>query len=538
MDTLLIGLDGLDPDLVNEWIDDLPTLRTLMESGSHGRLRSSDPPLSSPAWQWMFTGKQGGKHGCFGFTRRKENSYERVPVNLSDVHAETLWEALDAAGVSCGVVNVPETYPPTELEHGYMISGWPIPNRTNPGSPPEVVTELEAEMGERYKVKPTAMGPELQDFTSEQVFEDMKAAIWHRKRAFETLFSQHDVDVFFGVFTATDVAGHYLVDDRRRLKQTYVEQDKALGELVELVSDDTDIIVMSDHGHGAQGDRNFHVLEWLRQEGYLTVDTESETRSLDRRLLRRAGLTRENLLRAKNRLGIGDVREILPQTLFDVAKETIPAADERESGLAASDVDWSETTAYVGSEQNVIFLNTEDVHPEGTVPREQIPDLTAEIRDKLLSIRHPERDEPLVTDIGTREEIFSGPYEEYAPCIVFVMDGMRCKVHTGLNDGELFSDNDMGEHRQNGILVTSGPSFSRLGAAPDRSILDVFPLALLLSGTSIPEDVDGEIPSERLEPTADPTFRESRDEARDVDTYSAAESADIEEQLRGLGYLD
>jgi predicted AlkP superfamily phosphohydrolase/phosphomutase len=485
----------------------------------------------------MFTGKQGGKHGCFGFTRRKEDTYERVPVNLSDVHAETLWEVLDAAGISCGVVNVPETYPPTELEQGYMISGWPIPNRTNPGIPHEIVTELERAMGEQYKVKPTAMGPELQDFASREVFEDLKSAIWHRKRAFETLFSLRNVDLFFGVFTATDIAGHYLVDDEELFRQTYVEQDRALGELIEQVPDETDVIVMSDHGHGAKGDRNFHVVEWLRDEGYIQFESASGG-PVDSQLLRNVGLTRENLLQAKNKLGIGDVREILPQSLFDLVKDAIPPSDERESQVSADQVNWAATSAYVGSEQNVIFLNTEDVHPEGTVPSYRVPELTEELKQKLLSLRHPERDEQLVTDIRTRDEIFSGPYEEHAPCIVFVMDEMRCKVHTGLNGSELFSENAMGEHRQDGILLTSGPSFTDRDETPKRSILDVFPLVLLLAGTPIPEDIDGEIPAERLGIAADPTFRESQDHAREVDTYSDADSADIEEQLRGLGYLD
>ncbi|MFC7248523.1 alkaline phosphatase family protein [Halomicroarcula sp. GCM10025324] len=537
MDTLILGLDGLEPTLVEQWRGDLPTLDRLMGSGSYGRLRSSDPPLSSPAWQWMFTGKQGGKHGCFGFTRRKENSYERVPLNLTDVHAETLWEALDTAGVACGVVNVPETYPPTELDNGFMISGWPIPNRTNPAAPSDVLTELEAELGTTYKVKPTSMGPELKQFSNQKVFEEMKSAIRHRKRAFETLLSMYDLDVFFGVFTATDIAGHYLVEDEARLRKTYIEQDEALGGLLEQVPDETNIILMSDHGHGAKGTRSFHVVEWLRKEGYLALDSDSDI-DLSRRLLRKGGFTRENLLRMKNRLGVGDVRELLPQPVFDVAKRTVPAADEREQKVLSEQIRWDQTTAYVGSEQNVIFLNTEDVHPNGTVPPDRVPELRDELKTKLESLRHPDRDEPLVTELKTREEVFSGPYEAEAPEIVFIMDEMRCKVHTGLNGGELFSDNGIGEHRQDGILITTGPSFAERDEVRRRSILDVFPLALSLSDVALPENVDGEVPMERLDVPLEPSFRESRDEAGEVDTYSAADSDEIKEQLRGLGYLD
>jgi len=87
MDIAVVGLDGVDPDRVREWRDDLPTLSDLIADGTFGSLDSSKPPLSSPAWQWMYTGKQGGRHGCFGFTQRDAGSYDRVPINHDDVTA-------------------------------------------------------------------------------------------------------------------------------------------------------------------------------------------------------------------------------------------------------------------------------------------------------------------------------------------------------------------------------------------------------------------------------------------------------------------
>lgn len=541
MRSVVIGLDGLEPDLVERWEEHLPTIRTLMQQGSFGRLRSSDPPLSSPAWQWMFTGKQGGKHGCFGFTRRKKGSYERVPINLSDVNAETLWEVLDAEGVSCGVVNVPETYPPTELEHGFMISGWPTPNRVNPGDPPEIVTEIEGVMGHRYRVNPIPMGPELTQFPSDRVFEELKSAIWHHEHAFETLLSLREVDVFFCAFTATDVAGHYLASDEPLLRDTYIEQDRALGQLLDNVQPDVNVIVFSDHGHAAKGELNFHIVEWLRRHGYFELETDSHRGAVPaiKRVLRRTGFTRENVLAAKNQLGIGDIRDIVPHRVFQSAQALIPAADEREESISPDEVDWDNTVAYVGSEQNVVFLNTTFAHPQGTVTENEVDELRMEIKEKLLSIDHPnpDRNDGLVSELKTKDEIFEGPFEAEAPDIVFVTDEMRCKVHTGLNDGELYSDNDMGEHRQWGILVTAGPMFANQQVARDRSILDVFPLVLALSRTAIPENIDGTVPTERLEEPIEVTYRESRDTTRDTRSYSREESAAIEEQLRGLGYL-
>ena len=51
---LVIGLDCAPPQLVFErWREELPTLRSLMERGRYGVLRSCDPPITVPAWACM-----------------------------------------------------------------------------------------------------------------------------------------------------------------------------------------------------------------------------------------------------------------------------------------------------------------------------------------------------------------------------------------------------------------------------------------------------------------------------------------------------
>lgn len=540
MDTIIVGIDGLEPSLVQKWSNKLPTLSKLMDEGSFGRLRSSDPPLSSPAWQWIFTGKQGGKHGVFGFTRRKKDSYERVPVNLDDVNSETLWEALDAAGVACGVVNVPETYPPKELEHGFMISGWPIPNRTNPAEPESILSDLESELGEEYKVNPIPTGPELDQFTAERILDSLIDAIRHHERAYEALIELYDPDVFFCVFTATDVGGHSLTWDKNEALQLYINQDAALGELLDACPPNVNVVVLSDHGHFAKGTLNFHINEWLRNHEYLQFDDNIDAAGSHLRahhVFRTAGLTRKNILWAKNLLGIGDVRDLLPQRTFEFLKRVFPPADSRAVPPRTDHIIWDETVAYTGSEQNVIFLNTVDDHPEGIV--DDPAAVREEIAGRLRDISHPDpkRNDKLVTELLTKPEVFDGPYTDIAPDIVFITDNMRCKIHTGLNDGEVFSDLRNGEHRQYGLLITAGPAFAECESVCDRSILDVFPLILALSNVSIPEDVDGSIVTERLSEKLEPSFRKSRDKQSGSKVYSDDESEEIREQLEGLGYL-
>jgi len=541
MDTVIIGLDGLDPDLLLEWRSDMPTISELIEHGTFGRLRSSDPPLSSPAWEWFYTGKQGGKHGHFGFTRRIENSYQRTPVNYTDVDSESLWEALDHEGISCGIANVPMTFPPSDLESGYVVAGWPVPNRVDIGRPEEIITELEGEINETYKPNPFPMKPELKRASPDELLMSLRNGMWHHQRAFEALLDLRSVDVFFCVFTATDVGGHYLAWDRDTLKRLYIEQDRAVGELLDSVSSDTNVILVSDHGHAAQGTLNFHINEWLRQEGYLSVDPDQlETKTARRDWMRRFGITRENVIDIKNAIGIEDVREITPQRLFDLIAGIVPASDdEQESNFAIDSVDWRRTVAY-SSEQNQVHLNSTGSHPSGVVDAPEEDRVREEIKADLELLEHPrdDRNEKLVTELKLKHEVFEGPYIDEAPDIVFVADDMRCKVHTGFNDGEVFSDRQLGEHRQHGVFITSGDSFSEKDHARDRRILDVLPLILASARCSIPDDIDGEIPGERLRLDVDPTYRRPRRSDGREREYSDTESEGIREQLRGLGYLE
>jgi len=115
---------------------------------------------------------------------------------------------------------------------------------------------------------------------------------------------------------------------------------------------------------------------------------------------------------------------------------------------------------------------------------------------------------------------------------------MHVALQTGFTVGDAFVRDEWSEHRQHGALLTAGGSFADRSEVPDRHVLDVFPLVAELAGAPVPADLDGEVPAERLAYDPDPAIRESRDVAAPSRDYSEAESEDVREQLRGLGYLE
>jgi predicted AlkP superfamily phosphohydrolase/phosphomutase len=83
-----------------------------------------------------------------------------------------------------------------------------------------------------------------------------------------------------------------------------------LGKLSEL--DDTNLIVMSDHGAAATT-TEFYINEWLAENGYLARTSGVED------YFQKVGLTRESALAMAKRLGI-----------VDTLAETDPGMDSRD----------------------------------------------------------------------------------------------------------------------------------------------------------------------------------------------------------------
>ena len=86
------------------------------------------------------TGCNHGKHGVFDFVSAKQGTFNIV--NATAVDAAPLWDLLSAQGKRVGVLNVPVTYPPWEV-NGFMISGFETPNiRSDFTYPPDLKDEI------------------------------------------------------------------------------------------------------------------------------------------------------------------------------------------------------------------------------------------------------------------------------------------------------------------------------------------------------------------------------------------------------------
>ena len=131
---VVLGIDGLDPDLVSQFIDQgkLPNMQSLSRHGALQRLETT-PSADVSAWASFATGTNPGKHGVFGGEARPER------------HGAAFWTLAGRAGVRSSVLTVPLTFPPEDVPDGEMLSGWPAPDlRGTPGRSTYFATAIAA----------------------------------------------------------------------------------------------------------------------------------------------------------------------------------------------------------------------------------------------------------------------------------------------------------------------------------------------------------------------------------------------------------
>lgn len=150
---VLIGLDGLDPKLVRQFMDEgrLPNMQKLANAGMMSELDTTYPAMSPVAWSTFATGVQPAKHGIYDFLTRDPKSYQpdlsstdirpphrhltlgkyRLPLGKPQLSllrkSKAFWEILGRYRVPCSILRVPITFPPTEV-YGHLLSAMCVPD--------------------------------------------------------------------------------------------------------------------------------------------------------------------------------------------------------------------------------------------------------------------------------------------------------------------------------------------------------------------------------------------------------------------------
>ncbi|RLE76067.1 MAG: phosphodiesterase, partial [Thermoprotei archaeon] len=284
MRVFVLGIDSAEPSLVfGPWREELPTISQLMEEGAWGKVASTVPPITCPAWPSAFSGCNPGRFGLYDLRYRRGGTYTDFGiVNSRMVRVPRLWNVLSKRGMRSVITFVPVTYPPEPIE-GCMVTSFLTPSvRSQFTYPPELREEVLKVVG-----GPSSYIIDVYDYRRKNprdLYQELRAKTDHDFKVITHLLRTKPWDLFVAVVMSVDRAQHTLwkffdkdhpryVDDpelREGLLDLHRQIDEWLAKVMNLLPKDTMVIVASDHGAKRMYHR-INVNEILASEGLLKL---------------------------------------------------------------------------------------------------------------------------------------------------------------------------------------------------------------------------------------------------------------------------
>ncbi len=451
---LVLGLDSVPPEfLFDRFLPQMPHVRELLARSRFGTLRSTDPPITVPAWATMFTGMDPGSLGLYGFRHRRPGSYTEMytPTPQMLPHPP-VWQILSRLGKRVAVIGMPPGYPPPRV-NGIYVSDFLTPDGARDFvTPAALADEVERVAGGyvfditfRAEDRPR-VERELFDMTRKRFA--VARALWQRE-AWD-LFALHEIGpdrlhhAFWKFFDphhprAVRDSEYASVADRY-----YAMLDREIGELLARVPPDVGVLLASDHGSQAM-EGCFCINEWLRREGHLVLR---------------------------------DGARLRPGTPIEEA-----------------DVDWERTSAWgAGGYYARIFLNVRGREPSGQLAPAEVPGFVAALGRALASVRRPDG-----RPLGARVVEPATAYREVRgdpPDLMVYFGDLRWRSAGTLGHPGLFlTENDTGPddavHSFDGLWAFAAPGAREGGRQPPQAIIDIAPSVLRYLGVPVPGTMQG-----------------------------------------------
>jgi predicted AlkP superfamily phosphohydrolase/phosphomutase len=458
----------------------LENLRAIAERGQSGVALSTVPAITPPAFTSFLTGTNPGEHGIFGFVTRGDG-YEYFPVPGGARRVPTLFKRLDQAGYRTALVTFPYTYPAESLDHGIVVPGWDDPEETFDSVRP---AEAGRELAEAIPRVPRQMNLRAAENVLHEKFTEHVAL---RERIARWVLDRANPQVFAMVYSETDHASHrwWLEGDPpKELIDIYDQVDASMGRLIaHAVHDDDTVLVVSDHGSWPVH-HLVHLAPILADGGFLTP-------------ARRGG---------------GG-----PQAARSAPTGPIGRLNANESGRQrgiAARFDWNKTSAFPLGDHVIatgIYVNRSPF-PSPTVAPDEYEDVRSKVAALLGEVEDPESGGRAFAMVARSEELYHGGAVDSAPDLV-VEGNPGCSPHVSriLNFRDAFTEVRVGGHRREGMYAVSTP----LGLDQMELLEGLFPKVL------------GAL-----------ALRPAALERVTSEGYSDDEARDIEERLRGLGYME
>ncbi len=451
----VLGLDSIPPELFfDRWLDQLPTIKQLVSHSMYGEMKSTIPAITCPAWVSMMTSVNPGKLGLYGFRNRSRYDYEGLSFASSrSVHFATIWDILSKIGKKVVVIGVPMTYPPQPV-NGCMITCFMTPDtKCEYTYPAGLKTEVEA-ISNGYIL-------DVEEFRSDDKESIVKTAYDMTEKRFRLarhFIRSKEWDFFMMVEMGPDRMHHafWKYFDQEHPKHIpgskykdvildyYKYLDKEIYETLNLLHEDTMVLIVSDHG-AKRMVGGICINEWLIQNGYLRL--------------------------------VHYPAEVTPFNKLIV--------------------DWEKTMVWgEGGYYGRLFMNVKGREPKGIIAKQHYEYLRNELIKKLEDLRD-EHGKNIHTKVYKPEEIYSQCNGIPPDLIVYYGDLFWRSIGSVGNRTIWANENDTGpddaNHSQYGIFIMQNGKNRRGVRCKDVTLYDIAPTILRYMDVKIPEDMEGRV---------------------------------------------
>lgn len=517
---LIIGIDGGPLDLITKFSADgeLSFFRKLMEEGCVGKLKSTVPALTPPAWTSSFTGVNPGKHNIFDFFVFNKNSNSLRLLSSYDRKFPAIWEILSYHRIKSGFYNVPCSYPADEVD-GFMVAGMATPAKSVNYAYPE---EAEKYVEKEKKGKFGASTFYLEKGDRAKFIKEIYEITENDEKISVALMKKYDPSVMMHIYDESDRIMHFFWHDYDNTHPQYLERTEFKDAILRYYQriekgiqrflrefGEYDLIIYSDHGFGPLY-RDVYVNRLLWEWGYLKVNNNAQD------------AVRKPLLKKV-------LKSVIPPKIRKYLRENI-----KSSPLAnpLGFVDFTRTSAVYTSVSGRSVVILDEKRKE---------EIANELKEKFMNYIDVETQNRPFVKVWKKEEIYSGNCLESAPDLILEEDGRYAfKTDWSLDevrDSSQYGVIKSGSHRKNGFLILYGNSFKQKEKIEDAEIIDICPTILHLLGLPIGLEMDGK-PLVRYMKEPKEIKLDSYSNLRKIDLDNQKiDEEQVKEKLKNLGYM-
>ena len=465
---IMIGISGLDADLLRVYEPSLPNLRRLMLESPFLELRSTIPPEPVPAWTSVYTGLNPANHGLL----EKMDCLERAVPSAHELQAELFWERAARARKQVCILNPLFAGPNSSIEGLTLSQSLPpsASNQTSPNAPfPALLDEPLIPTASQLAAFCNSLG----ERTKQQVSVALE---WLARKTWDLFFVQLD---------ALDHVQHFLWrysnpsdpmypgknEHANRILDFYRLFDQVVGRFRAAMPAESILAVVSSHGHEQRCTHRLHINEWLREQQFLVPQGRKKAR-----FGRSASAPKQsNHLAFQKKIGLGDLRSWLAQRFPRLGESDNPLhCIDSENSLARL-----VELACANSSYGGLRLNRE------LIERKQLD--YEQVRESILVglEQLSAKGRPVVNWARKREQCYEGKFLDRYPDILFELRndfGADRSIYSPLITPDSTHRLISGAHSARGVFLLENwpPEIDIYEDFLSPSVMDVAPTLLRL----------------------------------------------------------